>query len=156
MRAFCLVVLFAVLCLRVVTYAAADRAEPRYLGAWTVTAAVDAPWAVRAADAAERTRLLGKAVVLRTEEIEGPPALACPAPRYELRDLAAAEIVEKFLAHMRPGAGTADAQAVAVALGLAGPRVKTLETGCGLAIHFVDVSTARIARDDIVYTLKRR
>lgn len=157
MRAFCLIVMFAVLCLRVATYATADRAAPRYLGAWTLTAAADAPWAQHPAGTAARSGLIGRTVVLRAEVIEGPAPFACRAPRYDMRDVAAPRIFQGAFAKMQSRRGATDAdEDLAAALGFAGPSVRTLKTGCGIDIYFVDASTARIARDDTLYTLRRR
>ena len=39
---------------------------------------------------------------------------------------------------------------------LAGPRIKTLETGCEIDFHFVDATTAKIGLNDYVYTLKKQ
>jgi len=156
LRAFCLAVLISVLCLRVATYATADRAGPGYLGAWTLAAAVDAPWATRRApDSAGRVRLIGRTVVFKPEAIAGPAPFACAGPRYRLRDIAAARIFQGAFEQMQAASGAPDPDALAAAFGFSGPSIKTLETGCHIDVHFVDASTAQIGLNDTIYTLKR-
>ena len=46
--------------------------------------------------------------------------------------------------------------ATAASLGFTGPSIKTLETGCEVDFHFVDRTTAAIALDDYIYTLKKQ
>jgi hypothetical protein len=151
LRAFCLIVLLAVLCLRVATYATADRVAPRYLGAWTLTGAADLPWAKHPANPAARKGLIGRAVVFRAETIDGPAPFACRTPRYAVREVAAAEILGSAFGKLP----ARDAEPLAAALGFSGARVRTLATGCNVDIHFVDAATARVVRGDTVYTLTR-
>lgn len=39
-----------------------------------------------------------------------------------------------------------------VALGV---QIRTLETGCGITVHFVDGTTAEVGLNNYVYTLKK-
>ncbi len=48
-----------------------------------------------------------------------------------------------------------DPDKLAAAVGFIGTPIKTLETGCEFAWHFVDQSTVEIALNDYVYVLKR-
>jgi hypothetical protein len=55
----------------------ARAADPSYVGSWTFTSAVVAPWAdpQRKPDSAEQARLMGKTVLIRAKEISGPRPL---------------------------------------------------------------------------------
>jgi hypothetical protein len=57
---------------------------------------------------------------------------------------------------MRENDRTADPERTAAALGFVGPSIKTLETGCDVDLYFVDASTAQIALNDTIYTLKKQ
>jgi hypothetical protein len=153
-RTFCLAVLLAVMCLRVVAYATADGANPPYLGTWTLTAASVAPWAgpQRKPDAIDRARLLGQTVNFAADAIAGPSPFACERPRYKFRDETAAMIFQGALATGR----AADPELIAGALGFVGPSIKTLETGCAMAMHFVDASIAQVGLNDTIYTFKKQ
>jgi len=61
---------------------------PSMSGSWTFTTAVLAPWAdpQRKPDDAERARLMGKTVVLKSREISGPGPFACARPQYKVTD----------------------------------------------------------------------
>ena len=48
------------------------------------------------------------------------------------------------------------AKAIAASLGFTSARIKTLETGCEIDVHFVDDATAEVGLNDYVYTLKKR
>jgi len=157
-RAFCLAVMFAALCLRVVNYATADGADPSYLGAWKLTAAAAAPWvpAQRQLDAAERARLIGQTIVFKATAIAGPSPFACRAPHYKFRDFTAAMIFQRAFEKTQPSDNLADPERIAATLGFAGPGIKTLETGCDLDFRFVDASTAQVGLNDVVYTLRKQ
>lgn len=158
MRTFCLAVLFAVLCLRVVAYATADGTNPPYLGSWTLTAATVAPWAgpQHQPDLAERGRLLGQTIVFKVDTITGPSPFACREPHYKFRDFTAATIFQGAFEAMAANDRSADPELIASALGFLGPSIKTLETGCETAVHFVDAFTAQVGFNDTIYTLKKR
>jgi hypothetical protein len=49
-----------------------------------------------------------------------------------------------------------DPELAASTLGFLGPSIKTLETGCDVAVHFVDASTAQVELGDTIYTLRKR
>ena len=156
MRAFCLVVFFAALCLRVAAYSTADAADPAYIGTWQFTGAVPAPWTGAAPDSAERARLLGKTLVFSSKAIAGPSPFACQGPRYALRDFSADLLFQGAFDEMRRRDSTADPVSIAARLGFKGATVRTLETGCDFDFHFVDASTARVALNNVVYTLKKQ
>jgi hypothetical protein len=157
-RAFCLAVFFAVLGLRVVAYATADGVAPPYLGTWKLATAAVAPWAVprRAADAAERERLIGRTIAVEATAITGPSPFACPGPRYKFRDFTPAMLFQGAFEEMRANDRSADPDRMAGALGFIGPSIKTLETGCDFDFYFVDASTAQVGLNGFVYTLKRQ
>jgi hypothetical protein len=136
----------------------AVAADPFYIGSWTLTSAVVAPWADphRKPDDAERTRLMGKTVVLKTREISGPRPFACVKPQYKVTDYGPDMLFQGAFDEMQRADKKVDPKALAASLGFAGVRIRTLETGCEIDIHFVDDATAEIGLNDYVYTLKRR
>ena len=136
----------------------ATAADPFYVGGWTLTTAVLAPWADRhrKPDDAERARLIGKTVVLKTREISGPRPFACAKPQYKVTDYGPDMIFQGAFDEMQRADKRADPKALAASLGLTGSRIRTLETGCEIDIHFVDDTTAEIGLNDYVYKLKKR
>jgi hypothetical protein len=136
----------------------AHAADRGYLGAWTITGAVVAPWAdgARKADAQERRRLLGRSVVFQAHGVMGPQPLGCPGAHYQVNDLPAGMLFQGEFDEMRSRDKRVDPGRLAAGLGFKGPRISTLETGCEIDFHFVDPSTAEFGLNDYVYTLKRR
>lgn len=136
----------------------AVAADPFYVGSWTLTTAVVAPWADphRKPDDAERARLMGKTVVLKSREITGPRPFACAKPQYKVTDYGPDMLFQGAFEEMQRADRKADPKALAASLGFAGPRIRTLETGCEIDVHFVDDATAEIGLNDYVYTLKKR
>jgi hypothetical protein len=157
-RAFCLVVFCAALCLRVVAYATADTADPDYIGSWKFTAVVRAPWTApdRKSDAAERARLLGKTIVFKPTAIDGPSPFVCTGAHYKLTNDTASLLFRGEVEKLRHQGQTVDPARIASALGFNDDTVRTLETGCAFDFHFVNASTARVGVDDLVYTLKKQ
>lgn len=136
----------------------ARAADPFYLGNWTFTAATVAPWAdpQRRPDDAERSRLIGKSIVLKATEISGPSPFACTRPKYRVADYSADMIFQGAFDDMPRVGKKGDSAILAAGLGFAGARIKTLETGCEIDFHFVDDTTAKAGLNNYVYTLKRR
>ena len=136
---------------------AAAAADSFYVGSWTLTAAVVAPWADphRKPDDAERARLLGKTLVLAPREISGPRPFACAKPQYKMTDYGPDMLFQGAFDEMRHADHKVDPKALAASLGFTGPRIRTLETGCEIDVHFVDDATAEIGLNDYVYTLKK-
>jgi hypothetical protein len=155
-RVFCLLVFCAALGLRVVAYATADAADPAYIGTWQFTGAVAAPWAgvQYAPVSAAHARLLGKTIVLSAKTVAGPAPFACRAPRYALTNVSAGQLFGGAVGKMRIRDRTSDA--VAAGLGFTREPVRTLDTGCAFALHFVNASTAQLGLDGLVYTLKKQ
>ncbi|MGY3391519.1 hypothetical protein ACVWW6_004110 [Bradyrhizobium sp. USDA 3311] len=137
---------------------AAAAADPFYIGSWTLTAAVVAPWAdpQRKPDDTERARLMGKTVVLKANEISGPRPFACAKPQYKVTDYGPDMIFQGAFDEMRRADKKADPKALAASLGFAGAPIRTLETGCEIDVHFVDDTTAEVGLNNYVYTLKKR
>ena len=133
-------------------------ADPFYVGSWTLTSAAAAPWADphRKPDDAERARLIGKTVILKPREISGPRPLACAKPQYKVADYGPDMLFQGAFDEMHRADKKVDPKALAVSLGFAGSRIRTLETGCEIDVHFVDDTTAKIGLNDYVYTLKKR
>ena len=137
---------------------AAAAADPFYIGSWTLTAAVVAPWAdpQRKPDDTERARLMGKTVVLKAKEISGPRPFACAKPQYKVTDYGPDMIFQGAFDEMRRADKKVDPKALAASLGCAGAPIRTLETGCEIDVHFVDDTTAEVGLNNYVYTLKKR
>ena len=150
----------AIVCILVSVGAAgaAAAADPFYIGSWTVTAAVVAPWAdqQRKPDGTERARLMGKIVVLRAKEISGPRPFACAKPQYKVTEYSLDMIFQGAFDEMQQADKKADPKALAISLGFASGSIKTLETGCEIDVHLIDDTTAEIGLNNYVYTLKRR
>ncbi|MBR0781930.1 hypothetical protein [Bradyrhizobium iriomotense] len=140
------------------TAGTAAAADPFYIGTWTFTAAVVAPWAdpQRKPDGTERERLMGKAVVLKANGISGPRPFACAKPQYKLADYGPDMIFQGAFDEMQRGDKKADPKALAASLGFTGASIKTLETGCEIDVHFVDDTTVEVGLNNYVYTLKKR
>ncbi|MGX4770298.1 hypothetical protein ACWAUC_10905 [Bradyrhizobium guangdongense] len=132
--------------------------DPFYVGSWTLTTAVAAPWADphRKSDDTERARLIGKTVVLKAREISGPRPFACVKPQYKVTDYGPEMIFQGAFDEMQHADAKADPKALAVSLGFTAARIRTLETGCEIDIHFVDDTTAEIGLNNYVYTLRKR
>lgn len=140
------------------TTGAAVAADPFYVGSWTLTTAVVAPWAdpQHKPDDTERTRLLGKTVVLKAREISGPRPFACARPQYKVTTSGPDMLFQGAFDEMQRADKKADPKALAASLGFTGASIRTLETGCEIDVHFVDDATAEIGLNDYVYTLKKR
>jgi hypothetical protein len=153
----CIAACFASLAL-FVTANPARAADTSYLGTWKLTDAVVAPWAdaKRKPDEAEKTRLIGKAVVVTAKQISGPNPLACSAPHNKVGDYAADMIFQGALGELQAANKSVDPAKLAASLGFSGKRIKTLETGCEIDLHFIDATTAEIGLNDYVYTLRKQ
>ncbi len=135
----------------------AAAADPFYIGSWTFTAAVVAPWAdpQHKPDGTEQARLIGKAVVFKAREISGPRSFACENPQYKVTYYGPDMVFQGAFDEMRRADRKVDPKALATSLGFTAARIRTLETGCEIDIHFVDDTTAEIGLNNYVYTLKK-
>jgi len=140
------------------TTATAQAADAFYLGTWKLSDAVLAPWAdpKHKPDAAEKTRLIGKTVVLGARQISGPSPLACASPHYKVSDFTADMIFQGAFGEMQSSHKSVNPGKIAASLGFSGASIKTLETGCEIDFHFVDATTAEIGLNDFIYTLKKK
>ena len=131
-----------------------------YLGAWKITSATIAPWAdrERRPDTAEIKSLVGKTVTFEKHRILGPRQVACPDPKYALKDYPADMLFEGAFGEMHERDKSIDPAHVAATLGFKCSSWKTLETGCGNEInwYFIDATTAAIGLNDTVYILKKQ
>jgi hypothetical protein len=131
-----------------------------FLGAWKIVSAVDAPWATSwlQPDAGERKELVGRAVTFERHRILGPRQVACPDPKYEIKDYPADMLFEGAFGEMHSRDQSIDPARIAEKLGFKGSSWKTLETGCANEIdwHFIDQTTAAIGLNNSVYILKKR
>jgi hypothetical protein len=145
-------------CAAVAAGGAARAAEPAYMGTWTIESAVEAPWVEpgRAPDAAERSRLLGKAITFKAKAITGAQPFTCRGPHYKLTAYTAELLFQGAFQELHEKDARRDPAKLAAGLGFRGPRIQTLETGCEFDFHFVDRSTAEVGLNDYIYTLKRR
>ena len=136
----------------------AFAADPFYLGTWKIASAVEAPWAdaQHKDDAAEMKSLVGKTIIVKSNEIVGPRQLACKGPHYKLTDYTADLLFQGAFGEMHDSDKSKDPQKLAAAVGFTGTPVKTLETGCEFDWHFVDQSTVEIGLNDYVYVLKKQ
>jgi hypothetical protein len=141
-----------------VAMAPSQAADTSYLGTWKLSDAVVAPWAdpKQKPDGAEKTRLIGKTVVIAAKQISGPNPLACAAPHYKVRDYKADMIFQGAFGEMQSNNRAVDPNKIAASLGFSEAGIKTLETGCEIDFHFVDATTAEIGLNDYVYTLKKQ
>ena len=134
-------------------------AEPSYIGKWTFTGAVVAPWAdakVRKPDEKERARLLGKILAFDAKAIAGPQPFVCKGAHYAMKDYPADMLFQGAFDEMRSKDKSVDPGKLAAALGFKGASFKTLETGCEFDFHFIDERTAEVGLNDYVYTLTKQ
>jgi len=146
---------FAAFCIASVP---AQAADPFYLGTWKFSAATLAPWhdAKRAADSKERARLMGKTIVLKAKDIDGPQPFPCKGPQYKLTDYTPDLIFQGAFEELKSKDKSIDPDKLAASLGFKDKKIKTLETGCEFDLHFVDEKTAEVGLNDYVYTLKKQ
>jgi hypothetical protein len=146
------------ICAAVASTAPAKSADAFYIGTWKVASAATAPWAdpKRKPDSAERSRLIGKVVVLGLKEITGPPPLACKPAHYKASDFAPDMIFQGAFEEMQSKDKSVDPEKLATSLGFAAKSIKTLETGCEIDFHFVDATTAEFGLNDNIYTMKKQ
>ena len=102
--------------------------------------------------------LVGKIVVVKTNEITGPRPLTCRGPNYRVKDYPPDMLFQGAFDEMRRRDQSVDPVKVAAKLGFRGATSKALETGCAneLDLHFVDPTTAEFGLNDFVYTLKKQ
>ena len=102
--------------------------------------------------------LVGKVFSIMPKMITGPRQLACPRPKYEVKDYTADMLFQGEFAEMRGRDKSADPMKLAADVGFRGSSWKTLETGCGNEIdfHFIDPNTAAFGLNDYIYILKKQ
>ncbi|MGA7805061.1 hypothetical protein [Bradyrhizobium sp.] len=137
---------------------AAQTVDLFYIGTWKFSGAVAAPWAdpKQKPDGADKARLLGKTVVVSAKRITGPTPIACAMPHYKISDYPPDMVFHGAFAEMQSKDSTVDPSSIAGSLGFSGARIRTLETGCEIDLHFVDATTAEIAVNETIYTLKKQ
>lgn len=151
-------VVFAVAILGLVVGPSVRAADSSYLGAWKFVSAVLAPWADphEKPNVAEKDALIGKTVMLTPAAINGPKVFACKGPHYKVSNFTADLLFQGGFEEMRDNDKSVDPLKLAASLGFTGTSFKTLETGCEIDWHFVDSSTAEVALNDYIYTLKKQ
>ncbi len=129
-----------------------------YLGVWKLDSATAAPWADPRAtpDDSEKSALIGKTVTLAAAAISGPKPFACKGPRYKLSNFTPNMLFQGAFEEMQDRDKKADPRKLAASLGFTGATIRMLETGCDIDWHFIDASTAEVALNDFVYTLKKQ
>jgi hypothetical protein len=147
-----------VICIALAAAVLSRAADASYMGTWTISAAVLAPWAdpKQRPDSAEQARLMGKTIISKAKQIKGPAPFACKAPHYKQSEVAADMIFQGAFDEMRSKNNSVDPDQLAASLGFAGKSIKTLETGCEIDFHFVDAATAEVGLNDTVYTLTKQ
>jgi hypothetical protein len=138
----------------------AFAADPFYLGTWKIASAVEAPWADahHKDDAAEMKSLVGKTIIIKSNEIVGPRQLGCNGPHYQVKDYPADMLFQGAFDEMHRRDKSVDPLKLAAKLGFKGNSWKTVETGCGneLDFHFIDPTTTTFGLNNYVYTLKKQ
>ncbi len=119
------------------------------VGDFAITSSQLAPWADPKSRLAgdEPKKLQGQTVAFQPKAVAAPAPLGCKGPRY------------KFVAYEPEGLfqGTLkEPKKQAAALGFAGDKIWTLETGCEIDFHFVDPDRAMFGLNDMVYTITRK
>ena len=128
--------------------ARAMHAQGTFVGTWTITEWMVAPW-VKAADRASikpNSNVLKHSLIFTSKHIVGPTILSCDAPQYRLLNFALDMLFE---------GGLTNAKADGAALGFKAP-VKTLQPGCDFDFHMRDPDTVLFALDNVLYTMKRK
>jgi hypothetical protein len=100
--------------------------------------------------------LVGKTITITPTSIRGPRQLTCSKVKYEVKDYPADMLFQGAFDEMQRADKKTDPKALAASLGFTGSRIRTLETGCEIDVHFVDDATAEIGLNDYVYALKKR
>jgi hypothetical protein len=129
-----------------------------YLGTWKFDSAVVAPWTDphTKPDPKDKNALMGKTVTFTAKAITGPADIACKGPKYKVTNYTADMLFQGAFEEMHDNNKSADPLKLAASLGFIGTAFKTLETGCEIDWHFVDMSTVEIGLNDYVYTLKKQ
>jgi len=138
--------------------ASAFAEDAFYLGTWKFDSAVVAPWADAQSrpDEKEDSALIGKTITLTRAAIAGPKVFACKGPHYKVSNFTADMLFQGQFGEMHDRNKAVDPAKLAAAFGFTGSSFKTLETGCEIDWHFVNSTTAEVALDDWVYTLKKQ
>jgi hypothetical protein len=138
----------------------AFAADPFYIGTWKIDSAVVAPWAdaQHKDDATEMKALVGKSIVIKAHEIQGPRQLACKGPKYEVKEYPADMLFQGAFGEMHSRDSSADPAKLAAKVGFKGSAWKTLETGCPteLDFHFMDPGTTTFGLNNYIYILKKQ
>ena len=137
----------------------AFAAEPFYLGTWRIASATVAPWWTEQEkpDPSEAKVLVGKTFSIGPKSIAGPRQVACPDPRYAVKDYPADMLFQGGFGEMHEKDKSVDPAKIAAALGFRGASWKTLETGCAteLDFHFIDPTTGAFALNNYIYKFKK-
>jgi hypothetical protein len=105
-----------------------QAADPFYIGQWKLSGAVAAPWAdpQRKPSDAERGRLLGKTIAIRSREIAGPDPFACRGPHYKVSQFTADMVFQGAFETMQSNDKAVDPAKLAASLGFSPGTIKTL------------------------------
>ena len=137
----------------------AQAADTFFLGTWTISKAVVAPWAdpKQKPDDKEMKSLVGKTVTFKADRITAPGIVACSGPSYEISIGGADMLFQGALTQKQDGSEQ-DPSKSAAELGFQGSNIKVLQTGCEneLDYSFVDDKTAEFGLNDYVYTITRQ
>jgi hypothetical protein len=151
---------FAVLaiCVMAGCFLGPAAAGERFVGQWSITGAVRAPWAPRPGDASdeqEAKRLIGKRVEISAGALRAPAPLGCARPSYAFHDTTPDMLFEGGLNADGDGKPT-DPVVVARALRLENKTLRAMTASCS-EVEFVllDPDTLLFGLNNRVFTMKR-
>ena len=116
---------------------------------WRVSDSTFAPWITDFTNQPKDTTEIkpgSSVIVFRTNRIEAPAPLACNAPKYELKTIAAGRLF---------GGRLTDPTQDAKDLGIDPNDIVVLDTGCGATVYFIDPYKAVFFIGDRLYTIER-
>lgn len=125
-------------------------------GRWVIAKAQLAPWAdpLQTGGPEEERRLVGRAVAFGAHSVVGPQPLGCRHATLRVQDDTADLLFEGSLAEPDRDGKPRDAVALARALGMTTPTVRTLETSCSeVAYHRLSPTTLVFGLNNRIYTL---
>lgn len=132
------------------------QAENPFLGTWTVSAAVPAPWYVAnpSGPSPANPSLRNARIEFQPNRLIAPVPFACANPRYAVFPVPPEGLFEGGL--LDPAHGLTTPTATAASLGFPPGDATTLETRChGIRFHLAGANQMLFALDNVIYTLRR-
>ena len=132
-------------------------AQDHFSGGWKIETSEPAPWVAKPGmiENDEVRRLVGASVEIRNGRIDGPAALDCRAPHYEIKRVQAEGLFEGGLGDITNATQSADQ--LAQKLGFHARPIASLVTGCAAEIeyHALDDDHLIFALNNSLYRLTR-